>query len=182
MTSSPGGNCCIAASWINSPDLPMDQGPLLSPCFWVYSGKSCLLFPLRGSAVPTYEYECRACGHSFERTQSMSEDPVKDCPECGKDVRRVINGGAGIIFKGSGFYVNDSKSKSSATTSSQKTNSQTGDASGGDVARKPSGDSASPAASTPASTGSRTEARTESKSEAKTESKSEAKSGTKESA
>lgn len=127
--------------------------------------------------MPTYEYECRACGHSFERTQSMSEAPVKDCPECGKDVRRVINGGAGIIFKGSGFYVNDSRGKSPSTTASQKTNSQTGDPSRGDTSggtssadnagKKPSGDSTSPAASAPATTGAKTEARPEAKSGAK---------------
>jgi putative FmdB family regulatory protein len=107
----------------------------------VYSGKSHFSLPLRGSAVPTYEYECRVCGHSFERTQSMSDDPVKDCPECGKDVRRVINGGAGIIFKGSGFYVNDSKGKSSTVSSSAKPGTQTADAPGG----------AAPAGNTPAS-------------------------------
>jgi predicted nucleic acid-binding Zn ribbon protein len=102
----------------------------------------------------------------------MSEAAVKDCPECGKDVRRVINGGAGIIFKGSGFYVNDSKGKSPATTSAQKSNSQTGEASGGDAGAaaagpadkksgaesgtKPAGDSGSPAASSPAATETRT--------------------------
>ena len=122
--------------------------------------------------MPTYEYECRACGHSFERTQSMSEEAIKDCPECGKDVRRIIFGGAGIIFKGSGFYVNDSKSKSSATTTSQKTNSQTGDASGGDTGKKPGGDAGN--SSAPAST--------RPKAESKAESKPETKSGAKESA
>ena len=167
MVSSPCVHGCTTAYWINSSGHQVEQGPLLSPCFWVYSHKSYLLLPLRGSAVPTYEYECRVCCHSFERTQSMSEEPVKVCPECGKDVRRVINGGAGIIFKGSGFYVNDSKSKSSATASSQKTNSQTGDVSGGDLAKKPSGDSASPAASTPAPSGSKTEAKAETKAETK---------------
>ncbi len=64
--------------------------------------------------MPTYEYECRSCGHSFEKTQSMSEEAVKDCPKCGKDVRRIIFGGAGVIFKGSGFYVNDSRGKNPA--------------------------------------------------------------------
>lgn len=59
--------------------------------------------------MPTYEYECASCGKNFELFQSMSEEPVKTCPECGKGVRRVIGGGTGIIFKGSGFYVNDSK-------------------------------------------------------------------------
>ena len=64
--------------------------------------------------MPTYEYECRSCGYTFEKTQSMSEPALKDCPECGKEVRRLIFGGSGVIFKGSGFYVNDSKGKNSA--------------------------------------------------------------------
>ncbi|MDR1307890.1 MAG: zinc ribbon domain-containing protein [Treponema sp.] len=57
--------------------------------------------------MPTYEYECKSCGHSFEAFQSMTEEPLKECPRCGKEVRRLINGGGGIIFKGSGFYVTD---------------------------------------------------------------------------
>jgi putative FmdB family regulatory protein len=59
--------------------------------------------------MPTYEYECKDCGHTFEAFQSMSDAPLKICPECGKEVRRLINGGSGIIFKGSGFYVTDKK-------------------------------------------------------------------------
>jgi putative FmdB family regulatory protein len=64
--------------------------------------------------MPTYEYECKTCAHNFEIFQSMSDQPVKDCPQCGKEVRRLIFGGSGVIFKGSGFYVTD-KSKSSKT-------------------------------------------------------------------
>ena len=81
--------------------------------------------------MPTYEYECKSCSHNFEVFQSMSEQPLKDCPECGKEVRRLIFGGAGVIFKGSGFYVTDkggkkdcvSKSKSSSAASSASTTS-----------------------------------------------------------
>jgi putative FmdB family regulatory protein len=64
--------------------------------------------------MPTYEYECKSCGYNFDVFQSMSEDPKKVCPACGKEVRRIINGGTAIIFKGSGFYVTDSKKASSA--------------------------------------------------------------------
>lgn len=67
--------------------------------------------------MPMYEYECRACGYTFERTQSMSDEPVRICPQCGKDVRRLILGGSGVIFKGSGFYVNDSRGKNPAAPS-----------------------------------------------------------------
>jgi len=71
--------------------------------------------------MPTYEYECKTCSHSFEVFQSMSDQPLKDCPECGKEVRRLIFGGTGVIFKGSGFYVTD-KSKSAKTeTKTDKT-------------------------------------------------------------
>jgi putative FmdB family regulatory protein len=66
--------------------------------------------------MPTYEYECKKCGNTFDVFQSMSDDPVKLCPTCGGDVRRLINGGSGIIFKGSGFYINDSKKSSSSST------------------------------------------------------------------
>jgi putative FmdB family regulatory protein len=70
--------------------------------------------------MPTYEYECKSCGHAFEIFQSMSDDPLKDCPECGKEVRRLINGGSGVIFKGSGFYVTDKKNSATKTGSSKK--------------------------------------------------------------
>jgi putative FmdB family regulatory protein len=60
--------------------------------------------------MPTYEYECKKCGHNFEVFQSMSDEPLKHCVKCGNEVRRLIFGGAGIIFKGSGFYVTDKAS------------------------------------------------------------------------
>jgi putative FmdB family regulatory protein len=63
--------------------------------------------------MPTYEYECKSCSHNFEVFQSMSELPIENCPECGGEVRRLIFGGTGVIFKGSGFYVTD-KSKPAA--------------------------------------------------------------------
>jgi len=91
--------------------------------------------------MPTYEYECRTCGFVFERVQNMSDDPVRDCPECGQAVRRNIFGGSGVIFKGSGFYVNDSRGKNPAAPSGSKTNS--GDSAG----NAPSGTAAAGAAS-----------------------------------
>lgn len=59
--------------------------------------------------MPTYDYECGSCGHRFEVFQSMSDEPIKRCPKCGKPVRRLIGAGLGVIFKGSGFYVTDNK-------------------------------------------------------------------------
>jgi len=63
--------------------------------------------------VPTYEYECEKCGHHFELFQKISDPPVRKCPKCeaGK-VRRLLGTGAGIIFKGSGFYQTDYRSRS----------------------------------------------------------------------
>jgi putative FmdB family regulatory protein len=57
--------------------------------------------------VPTYEYVCEASGRRFEKFQSMSEAPLKACPECGGAVRRLIGAGAAVIFKGSGFHATD---------------------------------------------------------------------------
>jgi putative FmdB family regulatory protein len=63
--------------------------------------------------LPTYEYECEACGYKFERFQSIKAEPIKKCPECGKNkVKRLIGIGAGMIFKGSGFYITDYRDKS----------------------------------------------------------------------
>ncbi|MDR1178145.1 MAG: zinc ribbon domain-containing protein [Spirochaetaceae bacterium] len=62
--------------------------------------------------MPTYGYECKSCGHAFDVFQHMSDEPLKVCPECGKELRRLINGGTGVIFKGSGFYVTDKKGSS----------------------------------------------------------------------
>jgi putative FmdB family regulatory protein len=61
--------------------------------------------------MPTYEYECRKCGHAFERFQSITVEPLKRCPECRGKVRRLLGSGAGIIFKGSGFYQTDYRSE-----------------------------------------------------------------------
>ncbi len=63
--------------------------------------------------MPTYEYACPKCGHQFEQFQSMRDEPLKKCPKCGKTgVKRLVGGGAGLIFKGSGFYITDYKKKS----------------------------------------------------------------------
>lgn len=61
--------------------------------------------------MPTYEYECRKCGHVFELFQRITEPPVKRCPKCKGAVKRLMGAGAGIIFKGSGFYQTDYRSE-----------------------------------------------------------------------
>jgi len=63
--------------------------------------------------MPTYDYLCEACGHAFEEFQSMSAKPLRKCPSCGKlKLKRLIGTGAGVIFKGSGFYETDYRSDS----------------------------------------------------------------------
>jgi putative FmdB family regulatory protein len=57
--------------------------------------------------MPTYDYECPHCGHAFELFQKMTDEPLKKCPKCKKEVKRLIGTGSGIIFKGSGFYATD---------------------------------------------------------------------------
>ncbi|MDP3803986.1 MAG: zinc ribbon domain-containing protein, partial [Candidatus Omnitrophota bacterium] len=61
--------------------------------------------------MPTYEYECEKCGRRFDVFQKMSDEPVSPCPKCGGKAGRLISAGAGIIFKGSGFYATDYKNK-----------------------------------------------------------------------
>ena len=61
--------------------------------------------------MPTYEYRCEDCGHEFEAFQTMSEPPVEKCPVCNGKVKRIISGGAGLIFKGTGFYITDHRSR-----------------------------------------------------------------------
>jgi putative FmdB family regulatory protein len=60
--------------------------------------------------MPTYQYRCQDCGHEFEEFQSMTEDAISVCPRCKGVTRRLISGGAGLLFKGSGFYITDYRS------------------------------------------------------------------------
>ena len=69
--------------------------------------------------MPTYQYECDACSHTFEILQSMLDTKLKKCPKCGqRKLQRLIGAGSGIIFKGSGFYETDYKKKSAPAPSS----------------------------------------------------------------
>jgi putative FmdB family regulatory protein len=61
--------------------------------------------------MPTYEYQCRSCAHRFEAVQCITAPPRTRCPHCGKKVDRLISAGAGFLFKGSGFYTTDYRSK-----------------------------------------------------------------------
>ena len=71
--------------------------------------------------MPTYEYCCYACRENVEVFQKMSDEPLEICPKCGeKALRRMISGGSGLIFKGSGFYITDYKNKSTSSAPTSK--------------------------------------------------------------
>ena len=67
--------------------------------------------------MPTYQYACTECGHAFEQHQDFSDDTLTVCPECAGRLRKVYNA-VGVVFKGSGFYRNDSRPTATATGSS----------------------------------------------------------------
>lgn len=99
--------------------------------------------------MPIYEYECKSCGVRFERKQSMSDEPVSICPECGGPVRKLFFP-AGIIFKGSGFYKTDNASGGSSTTISKEREKEK--AEGKERDKEPTADSGKAAAKTESKT------------------------------
>lgn len=80
--------------------------------------------------MPTYTYECGACGHRFEEFHSIKDDKPRRCPRCRKRAHRVPAGGAGLLFKGAGFYITDYRSSSYREKAKQE-KPKSGDASGG---------------------------------------------------
>jgi putative FmdB family regulatory protein len=130
--------------------------------------------------MPTYEYICDACGNRFEKFQSMTSTPIKQCPACKKNkARRLISAGAGLIFKGSGFYITDYRSegyKKDANAESgggdskpAKKDTAAADAKPASSDAKPASGESKPAASTEAA--STPAAKTESKSASKPQAK-----------
>lgn len=81
--------------------------------------------------MPTYQYRCDNCGHEFEEFQSMTEDPLEVCPKCQGHVHRLISGGAGLLFKGSGFYITDHRSKDYKTKAANDKPASSGSSSSG---------------------------------------------------
>jgi putative FmdB family regulatory protein len=71
--------------------------------------------------MPTYEYECLGCGRTFERFQSINDEPLRECSDCGDSVRRLISTGGGLVFRGPGFYATDyRKGPGPSTTEKEK--------------------------------------------------------------
>jgi len=117
--------------------------------------------------MPTYDYVCDACGHTFEEFQYIKETPLRKCPECGKlKLRRLIGAGAAIVFKGSGFYQTDYRSESykkgesaakpdSTGSSSSSGSEKKSDVTKSDTAKSDAKASAASSSSDKASTGSK---------------------------
>ncbi len=107
--------------------------------------------------MPTYDYECEACGHSLEVFQGINDPVLKKCPDCGKNkLKRLFGTGAAIVFKGSGFYQTDYRSegyKKAAEAESKSQSTEKGDKKGGDT-KKPEAKKSDGAASKKPSKGS----------------------------
>lgn len=109
--------------------------------------------------MPTYDYRCKACGHAFELYQTMSEGVKRKCPSCGKSaLERLIGAGAGLLFKGSGYYLTDYRSKSYEDAAKAEAKSSSG--------AEPAAKDAAPDAAKPAA-GAKPEAKPDAKSGAK---------------
>jgi putative FmdB family regulatory protein len=90
--------------------------------------------------MPTYDYECQACGHAFELFQSMTAAVKRTCPSCGKPrLKRLIGTGAGVIFKGGGFYETDYRSESYKKAAAGESKTSEGSSAGGGTDAKGSG-------------------------------------------
>jgi putative FmdB family regulatory protein len=128
--------------------------------------------------MPTYEYKCDACGHAFEKFQSIKAAPIRKCPNCGKmKVRKLISKGAGLIFKGSGFYITDYRSEgykdqAKAEGGGAKSESKETGGGGGAEGKSQSKSDAKPAAeSAPAKTESKAEPKPAATASSKSDSK-----------
>lgn len=75
--------------------------------------------------MPTYAYKCAACGYTFDKFQRFSEDPITTCPNCAREELRRVPSPAPVVFKGTGWYVTDSRSKSPTTAKPKSEKSET---------------------------------------------------------
>ncbi len=102
--------------------------------------------------MPTYVYRCNDCGHEFEEYQSMIDKPLDTCPVCKGKVERIISGGAGFLFRGSGFYITDHRSDSykkaaAADTSGGSSSTSSSTSSSGSSSTSKSSSTSSPKSS-----------------------------------
>lgn len=101
--------------------------------------------------MPTYAYTCTECGHAFDIHQSFSDAALTECPVCGGRLRKVFSS-VGVVFKGSGFYRNDSRSTSSSTTSASSSSSSSSSGSSSTASSTTSTASSTPATTSPSTT------------------------------
>src|SRR3954462_761265 len=102
--------------------------------------------PRSGGAVPTYQYACTECGHQHEAVQSFSDPALTECPNCQGKLRKVFNS-VGIVFKGSGFYRNDSRPAAVAADKANGTSETKSDSKSSESSSSSSDSSSTPAAS-----------------------------------
>jgi putative FmdB family regulatory protein len=93
--------------------------------------------------MPTYQYRCTKCKHEFEEFQSISDDPLDTCPKCAGPIQRVISGGAGLLFKGGGFYITDYRSEGYKKDAKKDAPKSADKKPGDDAKKKPGGSSGS---------------------------------------
>jgi len=107
--------------------------------------------------MPTYEYRCPECGNEFEKFGRMSDPPVQECPRCNAEAQRKISGGAGLVFKGSGFYITDYRGegykKAAESDKGGSSSSSSGSDSGAKADAKPAAKSEASSASAGSSSG-----------------------------
>jgi len=96
--------------------------------------------------MPTYQYACTECSHTFEQFQSFSDDALTLCPQCSGKLRKVFNA-VGVVFKGSGFYRNDSR-KTTASSDPASTPAASSDSNSDSSAKKPAESTSSKPAAT----------------------------------
>ncbi len=97
--------------------------------------------------MPTYAYACPKCGHEYEKLQKISDETRAKCPECGTRGERLISGGAGLVFKGSGFYITDYKRAGEAKRDGEGAEKGAGKSDGKKVEKSSSKDSTNPSTS-----------------------------------
>lgn len=107
--------------------------------------------------MPTYQYACTTCGHQFDVAQSFTEDSLSQCPQCPDGTLRKLFGNVGVVFKGSGFYRNDSRESSRAKSPASGDAGKKDSAAGGGAAKKDSTSGEQKPSSTSSSTSGATE-------------------------